>query len=189
MDIIAWSWCGCNNLISRSRYLAFVLILLSVLIRNAQGACIVDISDVPMETKAQSAPSNIMFVLDNSGSMDWEFMTQENEGTYEGQYYLYPDSAYINGNDRVYNSSDAITGDQRKEWKSQWHGYNKIFYNPNAHYAPWPNKTDASIDEPWSNPNNTTATSSKFNMDGEYFFISKHDTVDIVVDNSDAGFL
>ncbi|MDA8134313.1 MAG: PilC/PilY family type IV pilus protein [Desulfobacteraceae bacterium] len=187
MDVIARTWCGCDNIIFRSRYLAGVLILLFGLIRNAQGACIVDISDVPMETKAQSAPSNIMFVLDNSGSMDWEFMTTEGDGLYKGKYYLYPDSAYINGNDRVYGIGYELDSTKRREWQSQWSGYNKIFYNPNAHYAPWPNKTDASIDEPWSNPNNTTATSSKFNMDGEYFNIPKHAAVDFVVDNNNAN--
>jgi hypothetical protein len=35
--------------------------------------------------------------------MDWEFMTTESDGLYSGKYYIYPDSAYINGNDRAYN--------------------------------------------------------------------------------------
>jgi hypothetical protein len=187
MGLMTRSWVDGGAMIFRSRYLACILVILFGLIRNAQSACIVDISDVPMETKAQSAPSNIMFVLDNSGSMDWEFMTGESDGLYRSKYYLYPDSAYINSNDRVYGTGNEIDATRRREWKSQWSGYNKIFYNPNAHYAPWPNKTDASIDEPWSNPNNTTATSSKFNMDGEYFNIPKHAAVDFVVDNNNAN--
>ncbi len=187
MDFNTRTWYDGNNILFKSRYLGCILIILFSIIRNTYGACIVDISDVPMETKAQSAPSNIMFVLDNSGSMDWEFMTSESDGLYKGKYYLYPDSAYINSNDRVYASGYELDATKRREWQSQWHGYNKIFYNPNAHYAPWPKKTDASIDEPWSNPNNTTPTSSKFNMDGEYFNIPKHATVNIVVDNNNVN--
>jgi len=99
MNVIARTWCTCDIIIFRSRYLACVLILLFVLIRNAQSACIVDISDVPMETKAQSAPSNIMFVLDNSGSMDWEFMTTEGDGLYKGKYYF----SYSTGDTHLIN--------------------------------------------------------------------------------------
>ncbi len=94
----------------------------------AYGVCEVDISDEPMETKAQSAPSNIMFVLDNSGSMDWEFMTPETSGIFQGEYYIYPDSAFINGQDRVYGDSYILAGNEQKNWTSQWSGYNKIFY-------------------------------------------------------------
>ena len=33
-----------------------------------------------MDTQLQAAPANIMFVIDDSGSMDWEFMTSEASG-------------------------------------------------------------------------------------------------------------
>ena len=39
-----------------------------------------DISDIPLSNLVRAAPANIMFVLDDSGSMDWEFITTENDG-------------------------------------------------------------------------------------------------------------
>jgi Tfp pilus tip-associated adhesin PilY1 len=156
--------------------------------RILSATCVMDISDEPMETKVTAAPANIMFVLDNSGSMDWEFMTTEYDGLYSGKYYIYPDSAYINGNDRAYGSGNDL-GFRRNEWLSQWVGYNKIFYDPDALYSPWPGMTDADVSEPFSNPNNNGSTDSKFDMGGEFFTVLAANAVEVVVDNSDSGFL
>ncbi len=92
----------------------------------------VEISDDPMETKVQSAPPNIMFVLDNSGSMDWEFMTADDEGIFHSEYYLF-DLA-----DNTYSSDNVLSGTKKLEWKSQWYGFNTIYYNPHTTYHPWP---------------------------------------------------
>ncbi len=89
-----------------------------------------EFSNDPMETKIQAAPANIMFVLDNSGSMDWEFMTPENDGEFHDERYVFDIS------DNQY--SDILTGSKLLEWKSQWAGYNKIYYNPATTYHPWP---------------------------------------------------
>lgn len=151
------------------------------------ASCVMNISDDPMETKVLAAPPNIMFVLDNSGSMDWEFMTTESDGLYSGNYYIYPDSAYINGNDRAYNNGNEL-GSSRNEWLSQWAGYNRIYYDPDAVYTPWPDMTDADIAEPFSNPNNNAPTDSKFDMGGEFFTVWASNAVEVIVDNADAGF-
>ena len=45
----------------------------------------VDISDVPLDARYQAAPANIMFVLDDSGSMDWEVLVQGEDG---GRFYI-----------------------------------------------------------------------------------------------------
>ena len=37
----------------------------------------VDISDIPLDAKLRPNPPSIMFVLDDSGSMDWEFATDD----------------------------------------------------------------------------------------------------------------
>ena len=92
-----------------------------------------DISNDPMETKIQAAPANIMFLLDNSGSMDWEFMTPENDGIFHSEFFIYALS------DNAYSNTDyALSGAKKIEWKSQWAGYNTIFYNPHSTYHPWP---------------------------------------------------
>jgi len=108
---------------------AATLILVFVLYMTSSVMCI-DISNDPMDTKVQAAPPNIMFVLDNSGSMDWEFMTQENDGKFSAvstEYeYLFDDPG-----DNNYSTADSngtiLTNSARGYWKSQWSGYNKIF--------------------------------------------------------------
>jgi type IV pilus assembly protein PilY1 len=162
-----------------------ITLLLSFLPISAHTACLSGISDLPLETSLNPAPANIMFILDNSGSMDWEFMTSEKDGLYQNKYYLYPDSAYINGNDRVYADGNELDDIQKREWQSQWHGYNKLFYNSNLKYEPWPQMSQAGISQPWSNPNNNRTGDSKFNMAGEYFSLPAQCSI---VDNKDSGF-
>jgi hypothetical protein len=166
--------------------MAFFLVLIQ-LTGLGLATSVMDISDEPMETKVLAAPSNIMFVLDNSGSMDWEFMTSESDGLYSGKYYIYPDAAYINGNDRAYSDGREL-GSLRNEWLSQWAGYNRIYYDPDAVYTPWPQMTDADIVQPFSNPNNNAPTDSRFDMGGEFFTVFASNEVEVIVDNTDAGF-
>ena len=116
----------------------------------------IEISDEPLEVKILSAPPNIMFVLDNSESMDWEFMTDRANGTFLGkdgvEYEYLFDTAdnLINGN--------VLPAAVRREWSSQWAGHNKMFYNPTIDYHPWPTKPNADTTTPQSNPEKTTPT-------------------------------
>jgi Tfp pilus tip-associated adhesin PilY1 len=105
-----------------------------------------NLSPVPMETQVQSAPPNIMFVLDNSGSMDWSMMSPETEGKFHSELYLWP----MSDND----SGGSLSGDEKLEWKSQWSGYNKVYYNPMTTYKPWPKWNTLSITEDDSSGNN-----------------------------------
>ncbi|NCC94867.1 MAG: hypothetical protein EOM10_16645, partial [Opitutae bacterium] len=116
----------------------------------------VDYSEVPLETQARTAPPNVMFVLDDSGSMKWSVMTPQTDGEF-------------NDLDNVFDMSDdgwpALAENQRKYWKSQWSGYNRIYYNPGTEYVPWPRwnsyvtgtpPLNADIDSPRSNPMTST---------------------------------
>jgi len=179
-----------NNFFTVKFFLVCIIIVflsIMLLADNVLAVCAVDISDTPMETKIKSAPANIMFVIDNSGSMDWEFMTTENDGLYQGKYYIYPDAAYINSNDRVYGTGHDLGG-KNIQWKSQWSGYNRIFYNPNAFYSPWPTMSNADTSHPWSNPNNNSAGDSQFNMNGEFYSVGAGGSAEVIVDNQDSGF-
>ncbi len=62
-------------------FIALCVIGLTITVGNWAAA--IEINDKPMETTITAAPSNIMFVYDNSGSMDWEFMTQD---THDGLF-------------------------------------------------------------------------------------------------------
>jgi len=137
----------------------------------------IDISDTPMETKVQSAPPLVMFLMDDSGSMDWEVMTPEGDGKFGGDEYVMPKVG-------VNYSGDALSGTERLEWKSQWSGYNKVFYNPHSNYRPWPNKSDASTTEPRGDAHNEEDT---LDLSAEYSRVSISLIGEIIVDNTDSN--
>ena len=126
----------------------------------------IEISDTPLDALFQSAPPSIMFVLDDSGSMDWEVMTDESEGTFDNKYYVFDDPG-----DNVYSSTNPLysikymSSTDRKKWKSQWSGYNRMYYNPQTIYAPWPTMGPAHTATPRSHPYHASPT---FNLAAEY---------------------
>jgi len=142
----------------------------------AQTARGLDISDAPMDTKVMAAPPNIMFVLDNSGSMDWEFMVQgETDGKFEGDIeYLFDDPG-----DNTYSAGSGngtiLSGADRGKIKAQMSTFNRLFYNPHADYKPWPNMSDADTAHPRSNPDNATPT---FDLTAEYFLVGSESIAD-----------
>lgn len=163
-----------------------VLSLFFVLILTRSGFCI-DISDDPMDTKVQAAPPNIMFILDNSGSMDWEFMTTESDGVFSNNEYLFPDPG-----DNNYSTSSSngtiLSSANRALWKSQWSGYNKMYYSPHSIYTPWPATTtynlgNASLKTPYSNPIHSSAGDPSITLKTIFITI---DAGGIIVDNEDA---
>lgn len=126
----------------------------------------IELSDVPMVTRLVAPPANIMFVLDDSGSMNFDILVR---GGYDGSFpnpltspgqrgfcYLFDDVG-----DNVYKFSsqpDWYAGTEgRKYWKSQWYAVNVMYYNPNVIYTPWPGYgstvfTGADKDRPRSHP-------------------------------------
>jgi type IV pilus assembly protein PilY1 len=142
------------------------------------GACL-DIADYPIDARVVAAPANIMFVLDDSGSMDWEVLTPEADGLFQSHSYVFDDPG-----DHVYKSgtySQILTGSNRMLWKSQWHGYNRMYYNPSVNYEPWPTLPHADVNNPRSHP---TAASPTFDLNNVYYSID----AGIVIDNQDAAF-
>jgi type IV pilus assembly protein PilY1 len=102
-------------------------LLWAFLFATCAQAAQTDISTVPLET--YSAPTstdvkpNVLFVLDDSGSMDWDFM---------------PDWACTG--DSLRNSSCSSTGQDpsstRDEYRFRNAAYNGIYYNPAINYKP-----------------------------------------------------
>jgi len=116
-----------------------------------------------------------MFVIDDSGSMDWEFMTTENGGTFQNKYFNFGLS------DNAYSDTYIVSGTIKKMWQARWAGYNRMYYNPGVNYVPWPNYSNASTTAPRSNPVNSTPT---LTLSAEY------DTVrqEIIVHNESPRF-
>ena len=130
------------------------------------GTC-VDISDVPLDARFQSAPANVMFVLDDSGSMDWEVLTTDSNGCFyiDASSYTY---VFDNPGDNIYSDYYGwilARGTDRLHWKSQWYGHNRIYYNPSITYEPWPTLSAAHPDLPRSHPQFATPT---FNLSASY---------------------
>ena len=104
-----------------------------------------DIADAPLTTQIKSAPPLVMFVLDDSGSMDFDILCNTDSGLFNFTgsgwgHYTYK-SGYIRGDTNIGLTSYAY--DVRKYWKTQWSGYNKVYYNPDVTYSPWPNHSNA----------------------------------------------
>jgi hypothetical protein len=93
-----------------------------------------DISDTPLDARFQAAPANVMFVLDDSGSMDWTFMTPGSQGQFYigGTRYRY---VFDDPGDNLYGNV-LSRGNPRLHWKSQWFEYNRMYYNPNVQVPP-----------------------------------------------------
>jgi len=170
------------------RMLRVCLITIGILLLSFDhAACAVclDISDSPLDTKVLSAPPNIMFVLDNSGSMDWEFMVEGgNDGLFQvnGTFFEYVFDDPGDNNYPEWDSNGTILKDgNRGYWKAQWAGHNQLYYNPAVDYRPWPTMSDADTSNPRSNPNNVSPT---FDLTAEYLPISNA----VIVDNLDLDF-
>ena len=93
-----------------------------------------EISDIPANVGKKPAPPMLMFMIDDSGSMEWEFLTDESSGLMYGEYFIYPyqtglvTGAYGNTGNRVNTS----------KWKARWSKFNRIYFDPEVSYQPWP---------------------------------------------------
>jgi Tfp pilus tip-associated adhesin PilY1 len=120
----------------KNKFLIFFVINFSGLI-TFYAPLAVEISDLPLISSIIKPPAHIMFVVDNSGSMNWETMM---EGTAEGLFR--PDSdlieyGYIFVTGSVFDTP-KITGLAKRYIKPRCTAFNKIYYNPKFEYIPWP---------------------------------------------------
>jgi type IV pilus assembly protein PilY1 len=146
----------------------------------------VEISDAPLYSSFQAAPANVMFILDDSGSMNFEILTNETDteftipglATNANKRYVFNDPG-----DHTYSmTTQGILGHQRRYWKSQFSGYNKMYYDPLVSYVPWPNKSDADTQTPKSHP----SRSWTFDITEEYYKLTEG--MEVIVDDGDGAF-
>jgi type IV pilus assembly protein PilY1 len=150
-----------------------MLFACTALVPTASIALPLTLANTPL---SQSVPveSNIMHLLDDSGSMEWEFMVSgTNGGDGNGlpsigswtPSYILPSAN--NGFDQLYSpdhpyvaaSEAAVTGG----WRARNSSFNTLYYNPTVIYRPWPGNdasgnplyTNASPSAARVNPNNT----------------------------------
>jgi Tfp pilus tip-associated adhesin PilY1 len=120
---------------------------------RASAQCVFDyLSDIPLDTQEQAGPALIMFLLDDSGSMDWAIMMDEEHGDSSGLYNGY---GYVFDEPGIYSYSWPPLPDSRKmEWVTQWYETNKMYYDPTVEYEPWPrwNELDVTDSPGWTDP-------------------------------------
>ena len=157
----------------------------------------VDLSDVPLATIPSSGPANIMFVIDDSGSMDFEFMTPENNGAWnadQDNVYLFDDP----GDNNYWDRHDLKDMGATMRWKSQWSKYNKMYYDPDVTYEPWPRakeiaNNESGFDDRTQNDALWDGTETRSHPMEDYWTLdltANFHTFDagIVVDDGDSGY-
>ncbi|THB75597.1 MAG: hypothetical protein D6B28_00090 [Gammaproteobacteria bacterium] len=99
------------------------------------------LSDSPLFLSTSVKP-NIYWTVDDSGSMDWEILVEDEEGGIpsidgESNYYILPaDNNLYDGRwyyEDTAPSESGLTG----SWKLRNHNYNVLYYNPEITYNPW----------------------------------------------------
>ena len=147
---------------SKTIIIVTMVLLCALLCCSNVAWCLEIMPNEPLVTTIKHAPANIHFLIDDSGSMDWEFMTSESNGLYSGKYYVYYEDG--SGNyDNVDNNNSEIFVAGKNHWKPRYPGYNKLFYNPAVDYEPWKGK-DANGNE-FSNVNPESAPSDPYHPD------------------------
>lgn len=152
------------------------LMLMGVLMQ-VPAASAIDISDSPLELHVNAPAPVVMLVWDDSSSMDGEFMTLEPKGLFDDKKYLFPDEAWRPSPDHVDGRQRALCGNQLRMWRSQWSGYNRMYYDPRREYRPWPATArhpfgPADAQRPWSDPVHTDANAARLLLSSPFFNVA-----------------
>lgn len=136
-----------NNATSTlSRYLttvAAITLLFAPAIQQAAAAP-GTLSQIPLYVGPQVEP-NIVFVSDDSGSMDWGVMTPEPEGLFHinglEYYYTHPAPGnlfhWVAASEEYLEQAHGLSPEESGVWRARIHQYNAAYYNPEVNYKPW----------------------------------------------------
>ncbi|MFB4205092.1 Type IV pilus biogenesis factor PilY1 [wastewater metagenome] len=117
-----------NGIISKRRLTRMVgALALGVAVGNASAAP-GTLANAPLDTGI-TVPPNIMFLLDDSGSMDWDHMPTDRART------LYPNAS----DEWVYIDP---TPSEAEEWRELCSAYNTMAFDPSIDYSPWAGEDD-----------------------------------------------
>lgn len=130
------------------------VVVMCALMAHLTVAEAVTIPLVPLQA-INSAEPNIMMILDDSGSMQWEAMPDEI--TYID--YLYPRPSNLYGGSTYGNVAVDTSSTNRYARLLRSAGVNKVYYDPTITYIPWSNP-DGSL---WPNAVPTAALNNPAN--------------------------
>ena len=137
-----------------ARHTRLALLAAGLLAAQIGFAAQTEISEVPPESKI-TVPANVMFTLDDSGSMYWESIP-DSHGFRDG-IYLFPRPANVydwrtGATDYPANPVSTDLDDPNARFYRSYAG-NPLYYNPEKTYKPWSN-SDGSL---WPNAEPTRA--------------------------------
>lgn len=112
--------------LQRLRYTALVA-LMTVFVTPVQALKPGVLATKPLFAGTAVDP-NIFFLIDDSGSMDWEVLKSNGARTAYPDESTFPDSG---------NLDITPTREDRDEILESCAGYNVLYYNPNVTYTPW----------------------------------------------------
>lgn len=112
-----------------------------LLISNGAFATTLNISNVPLYLGGSIEP-NIMFTLDDSGSMQWEVMPDENRYF---SSYVFPRPSNLYGGVTYANQIANFDDDNVHNFFTRSSANNAVFYNPDVTYVPWSNADGTSM--------------------------------------------
>ena len=156
---------------------SYLIIIVFYTIKVASG---IDIPDIPLEVIVKSPPPIIMFLIDDSSSMNSSILVSTENKLLKKYFYVFDDAE-----NNVFSSLTTLTAvvppEKKESWQARCPKYNKLYYNPNKTYTPWPywsdmqeelNHTNADLNCPRYNP----FKSKCLNLDGIYL---KNDFIQI----------
>lgn len=154
--------------------------LLAVLVLGASTgrAAPLDLANGPLFLGVSVDP-NVFFMVDDSGSMDWEIMVGEHAyylnywqdagvaNNDDGTWLSYSSAGncggrrsfvyYFRNQDNAYNSCtyadrERDSSAETRDWRVRSSDFNLLYYDPEVDYEPWPGMPDASFTSARSNP-------------------------------------
>ena len=112
-----------------------------------------DLADVPLELPV-GPEANVLIVNDDSGSMNWDILTDQANGVYffsTGNFIFFTMKATA-GFSLLVAPSEEASPDQGL-WRLRNPQFNATYYNPAVRYAPWDGLNPNNVDFPPSPPN------------------------------------
>ncbi len=111
-----------------------------------------DLANIPLELPV-GPEANILIVNDDSGSMAWDILTDQNSGLYyfdSGNYIHYTMKATAGSSTSV--APPEKDAPNQGLWRLRNSTYNKTYYNPEIRYEPWNGLSPDDVDFPNSDP-------------------------------------
>ncbi|KAB2912827.1 MAG: pilus assembly protein PilY [Dechloromonas sp.] len=121
---------------NRLRPIALFLALAFLNTSAAEAA--ITIPNIPLQA-INSAEPNIMMILDDSGSMQWDYMPEDINGITNPINYIYPTTTQIYGGSIYANYTVDTNAANRWTRMLRSSSINRLYYDPTITYTPWSN--------------------------------------------------